>query len=183
MKKRPKKTRKPNIQTNPNNTPEIPKKSFFDGKFKPFIYIISTSTALYMACLNGPPNISIDRVINGSTNSDSRLIITNLGLLPAYNVDADVEKLNVLIGSNRIVNGKGKHVGASATKISFNETTQIEACTDTYLDPGLKYDKCNFILVLRYDLKIFNWKHEYKKRYFIELRNTDDNFEWTYTMM
>jgi len=57
--------------------------------------LLSLLTAYYAF----PPNLSVEEVVDKSSHSfESRLVVRNIGKLPAFNVIVDVSEMNFVMG-------------------------------------------------------------------------------------
>jgi hypothetical protein len=75
-----------------------------------------------------PPNLTVEEVKDKSKhNFESRLIIRNIGKLPAYNVVVDVKNMNFQMGDIHMQNMKTENCGVSTKVLAVSEKMEIPA--------------------------------------------------------
>jgi len=126
-----------------------------------------------------PPNLSVEEVKDkGKHNFESRLIIRNIGKLPAYNIIADLEHMNFRIGGINVQDMNTTDCGTPTKKLAASEKMELPACPHVGMPVGSNLTSCDYRLVLRYELRLPFFLQRRAKTWHIELRNSGDAFTW-----
>lgn len=141
--------------------------------------IIGFLTAYYAF----PPNLSIEEVKDKTKhNFESRLIIKNIGKIPAFNVIADISNMNLVIGGINMTNMNTTDCGIPITKLASGEKTEISAVPHVGMPVGSSLQSCDYTLKLKYEFRLPFYKTIISKNYFIELRSSGEEFTWQVSM-
>lgn len=141
--------------------------------------IIGFLTAYYAF----PPNLSIEEVKDKTKhNFESRLIIKNIGKIPAFNVIADISNMNLVIGGINMTNMNTTDCGIPITKLASGEKTEISAVPHIGMPVGSSLQSCDYTLKLKYEFLLPFYKKIISKKYFIELRSSGEEFTWQVSM-
>jgi hypothetical protein len=144
---------------------------------------VSGVIGAYIAWVTLPPKLRIDSVIDKSKkfNSESRLVLQNIGRLPAWNIRADLDKANLKVGG-LTMSGSKMTLGPNNTYLNPKETTEIPILSRLLHIPPAHMSSCDFELHLKYDVRILFFKKELQRTWHVELRNYDDGtFTWNFT--
>ena len=130
-----------------------------------------------------PPNLSIEEVKDKTKyNFESRLIIKNIGKMPAFNVILDVTNMNLLIGGMNMTNMNTTDCGIPITKLASGEKTEISAVPHVGMPVGSSLQSCDYALKLKYEFRLPFFNTTISKNYYIELRSSDEEFTWQISM-
>lgn len=130
-----------------------------------------------------PPNLSIEEVKDKTKhNYESRLIVKNIGKLPAFNVIIDVRAMNLQIGGITMTNMDTIDCGVPITKLSSGEKTEIPAVPHVGMPVGSSLQSCNYSLKLKYEFRLPFYRTILEKLWYVELRNSGDEFTWQISM-
>jgi len=130
-----------------------------------------------------PPNLSIEEVKEKTKhNFESRLIIKNIGKIPAFNVILDISNMNFIIGGINMTNMNTTDCGVPITKLASGEKTEISAVPHIGMPVGSSFQSCDYTLNLKYEFRLPFYKTIMKKNYYIELRNSNEEFTWQVSM-
>ena len=130
-----------------------------------------------------PPNLSLEEIKDkGKINFESRLVVKNIGKLPAFNVVVDVAKMNFVMGGLNVTNIATTDCGVPTEKLASGEIMEIPVCPHVAVPPGSNLQSCDYDLILKYDLRLLFFKKLLKKRWHVELRMTDTDFTWQTSM-
>jgi hypothetical protein len=129
-----------------------------------------------------PPNLTVEEVKDkGKHNFESRLIIRNIGKLPAYNVVVDVKNMNFRMGDIHMQNMNTENCGVSTKVLAVSEKMEIPACPHVGVPLGSSLQSCDYTLLIKYELRLpllpF-YKQQREKCWYIELRNSGSDFTW-----
>lgn len=133
------------------------------------------------------PNLTIERVIDKHNRLafESRLLIKNLGKLPAYNIWPNVYHCHFRVGGLKEDNLTLFYNGQPTEKLSGGETMEIATLPQVIIPPGIPIDECIYQLVLEYEARLpFYRKYhkKLKKKYRVELRPLGEEFAWQFSM-
>lgn len=141
--------------------------------------IIGFLTAYYAF----PPNLSIEEVKDKTKhNFESRLVLKNIGRMPAFNVIADVSQMNFVMGGMNMTNMNATDCGLPITKLASGEKTEIQAVPHVGMPVGSSLQSCDYKLKLKYEFRLPFYKTILEKNYYVELRNSTDEFTWQVSM-
>ncbi len=141
--------------------------------------IIAFLTAYYAF----PPNLSIEEVKDKTKhNYESRLVVKNIGKLPAFNVIADVAAMNCVMGGINITNMNATDCGVPIKKLALGEKTEIPAVPHIGMPVGSSLQSCDYTLKLKYEFRLPFYRTLLEKTWRIELRNFRDEFAWQVAM-
>ena len=141
--------------------------------------IIGFLTAYYAF----PPNLAIEEVLDKSKhNFESRLLIKNIGKMPAFGVVSDVSKMNFVMGGLNMTNMNTTDCGSPITKLASGEKTEIPAVPHVGMPVGSSLQSCDYVLKLKYDFRLPFYTKVFEKIWHVELRNTGDDFTWQIAM-
>ena len=147
-----------------------------------FPSLVISIIAIIAACYAFSPNLTIETIKNGPQNTVSRIIIKNIGMIPAYNITANgyginYERAGITSRNNRFTN----YAKGATLQLATDETMEIPACVEVVggLSPSSAFKSCDYDLVLKYDFKIFGFTSSLNKKWFIKLQNAQDGFVWT----
>ncbi len=141
--------------------------------------IIGFLTAYYAL----PPNLSIEEVKDKTKhNFESRFVIKNIGKLPAFNVIADISTMNFLMGSINMSNLNTKDCGIPIKKLAAGEKTEIPAVPHIGMPVGSDFQSCDYSLKLKYEFRLPFYKTSMEKYWYVELRNSGEEFAWQIAM-
>jgi hypothetical protein len=141
--------------------------------------IIGFLTAYYAF----PPNLSIEEVKDKTKhNFESRLIIKNIGKIPAFNIVADVSTMNFVMGGINMTNMNTTDCGVPITKLASGEKTEIPAVPHVGMPVGSSLQSCDYTLKLKYEFRLPFYKTIMEKSWHVELRNTGKEFTWQIAM-
>jgi hypothetical protein len=126
-----------------------------------------------------PPNLSVEEgKYKGKHNFESRLIVQNIGKMPAYNVVIDVKKMNFRVDGILTEDMNTEDCGVPTKALAASEKMEIPACPHVYMPVGSSLDSCDYMLVLKYDLPLPFHKFPREKCFDVELRNSGSDFTW-----
>lgn len=127
-----------------------------------------------------PPNLSVVEVKdkNKNHNFESRLIIKNLGNLPAFNIVADIYEMNFVIGGINMNNITAIDCGSKVTRLSHSEEMELPVVPHVSIPAGMNLSSCDYTLLLKYDFKLPFYSKQLSKSWRIELRNLPAGFAW-----
>ena len=130
------------------------------------------------------PNLSIIEVIDKHNRLafESRLLIKNLGLLPAYNIWANVHDCQFRASGLTVDDMTLKYNGKPTTKLGAGEQMEIPALPQVGLSPGMPIDACKYRLVLEHEARLPFYTKKTEKTWNVELRNFGGEFTWQITM-
>lgn len=141
--------------------------------------LISFLTAYYAF----PPNLAIEEVIDkGKHNFESRLLIKNIGKMPAFRVVSDVSNMNFVMGGLNMTNMNTTDCGLPISKISSGEKTEIPAVPHVGMPVGSGLQSCDYLLKLKYEFRFPFYIKPLEKIWHVELRNTGEEFTWQIAM-
>jgi hypothetical protein len=141
--------------------------------------IIGFLTAYYAF----PPNLSIEEVKDKTKHSfESRLIIKNIGKIPAFNIVSDVTAMNFVMGGMNMTNMNTIDCGIPITKLASGEKTEIPALPHVGMPVGVNLQTCDYMLKLKYEFRLPFYKTILEKCWHVELRNSGDEFTWQMAM-
>lgn len=130
-----------------------------------------------------PPNLSIEEVKDKTKhNFESRLIVKNIGKLPAFNVIADVQAMNLIMGGLNMTNMNTTDCGVPIKKLASGEKTKIPAVPHVGMPVGSSLQSCDYILKLKYEFRLPFYKTILEKNWHVELRSTKEEFTWQTAM-
>jgi hypothetical protein len=130
-----------------------------------------------------PPNLTIEEVKDKTKNNfESRLVIRNIGKIPAFNIVLDVSNMNFLIGGMNMTNMNTTDCGAPITRLASGEKTEIPALPHVGMPVGISANSCDYILKLKYELRLPFYKKLMDKIWHVELRNSEEEFTWQIAM-
>lgn len=131
-----------------------------------------------------PPNLSIEEVKDkGKHNYESRLLIKNIGKMPASNVVADVEKMNLKMGGMNMTDMTAIDCGQPITHLASGEKTEVSAVPHVGMPVGTSLESCDYQLKLKYELKLPFLTKKLSKSWHVELRNSGQEFTWQVKMV
>ncbi len=137
--------------------------------------IIGFLTAYYAF----PPNLSIEEVKDKTKhNFESRLVIKNIGKIPAFNIITDVSTMNFVIGGINMNNMNTTDCGTPITKLASGEKTEIPAVPHVGMPVGSSLQTCDYMLKLKYEFRLPFYKTLLEKSWHVELRNSGDEYTW-----
>ena len=137
--------------------------------------IIGFLTAYYAF----PPNLSIEEVKDKTKhNFESRLVLKNIGKIPAFNVIADVSEMNFVMGGMNMTNMNATDCGIPISKLASGEKTDIPAVPHVGMPVGSSLQSCDYKLKLKYEFRLPFYKTIMEKHYYVELRNSGEEFTW-----
>jgi len=135
---------------------------------------------LYLAFLNFLPEIVIEGVVDKSNvlSSESKLILRNIGKLPARSIRADVEDFNLYVNTNRFIHCSIAGGPNVASKLSSGESSEISITPGINFGAGARIDEFDYKLILKYFATLLFLKKTFSKVWKIELKNRADGFYW-----
>ena len=126
-----------------------------------------------------PPNLTVEEVKDkGSHNFESRLVIRNIGKLPAYNIVADLDGMNFRMGGINVENMNTKDCGIPTKELAASEKMELPACPHIGMPAGSSLNSCKYNLILKYDFRLPFFRQRRTRKWCIELRNTGKEFTW-----
>ena len=130
------------------------------------------------------PNLSITSIIDKHSRLafESRLLVKNLGLLPAYTIWANMYEANLIVGGNNFIGLTNAYNGKPTNKLSSGETMETPTLPGIGLTPGMPIDKCEYRLVLEYQARLPFYTKKIEKSWKIELRQLGGQFTWQFSM-
>ncbi len=130
------------------------------------------------------PNLSIIEVIDKHIRFafESRLLVKNLGLLPAYNIWANAYNLNFRSGGLAMDGMELACNGQPTTKLGAGEQMEVPTLPQVGLSPGMPIDACRYRLVLECVAKLPFYPKKINKTWNVELRPLGGEFTWQVTM-
>ena len=139
----------------------------------------------YLAFLGLLPEIVIEGVSDKSNvlNSESKLVVRNIGKLKAHSIRADVQDMNLYVNTNRFVNCSMTGGPNLAAKLSSGESSEISITPDINFGAGARIDEFDYTLTLKYFAKLLFLKKSFSKVWKIELKNQPDGFYWEVTIV
>jgi hypothetical protein len=114
---------------------------------------------------------------------ESRIVVQNIGKLPAYRIWANPRNIDVAIGGVHMENSSLARCGQPATRLDGGEKMEIPALPSVGTDPGIPLALCKYKLELEYDFKLLGYRRTLKRFWNIELRNFPDGFIWQYSAL
>lgn len=130
-----------------------------------------------------PPNLTIEEVKDkGKHNFESRLVIKNIGKIPAFRVIADVSQMNFVVGGMNMTNMSAIDCGSPISKLASGEKTEIPAVPHVGMPVGSSLQSCDYILTLKYQLQLPFYKTILEKVWHVELRNSGTEYTWQVAM-
>ena len=140
---------------------------------------------LYVAWVNLPPQLHIEGVSDKSKkfNTKSRIIIKNIGKLPAYAVTADAEKICAVINTNRFINNDCYGFSTLPGKLAAGESSEISISPGVHVGGSLGFDEFSYFLTLKYHVKVFGLKMQLSNKWKVELSNYEDGYSWITTSL
>ncbi len=130
-----------------------------------------------------PPNLSVEEVKDkGKHNFESRLIVKNIGKLPAFNVVVDVSNMNFVMGGINTTNTNTTDCGGPINKLAPGEKMEIPAVPHVGMPVGTSLQTCDYNLTLKYQFRLLFFKKMQEKHWHVELRNSGDEFTWQVAM-
>jgi hypothetical protein len=131
-----------------------------------------------------PPNLTVEEVKDkGKFNFESRLIVRNIGKMPAYHIVADVQNMNLRMGGFNINNANMKSCGIHTTQLASSEKMELPVCPHIGLPVSANLDSCDYTLTLNYELRLPFFKNCRSKSWRIELRNAQQEFAWQIALL
>ena len=115
-------------------------------------------------------------------NFESRLVVKNIGKIPAFNIILDFSKMNFTVGGISMSDCNSTDCGIPITKLAAGETTEIPALPHIGMPAGTNVNTCDYILKIKYELRLPFYKTIMDKIWHIELRNSGDEFVWQVAM-
>lgn len=141
--------------------------------------IIGFLTAYYAF----PPNITIEEVKDKIKNNfESRLVVKNIGKIPAFNITLDFSKMNFTAGGISITDCSATDCGTPIRKLAAGEKTEIPALPHMGMPAGTIINTCDYILKIKYEFRLPFYKTLIDKVWHVELRNSGDEFVWQVAM-
>ena len=141
--------------------------------------IIGFLTAYYAF----PPNLSIEEVKDKTKhNFESRLVLKNIGKMPAYNIILDVSNMNFVMGGINMENMNTTDCGAPISKLAAGEKTEIPAVPHVGVPAGTSLNSCDYKLKIKYEFRLPFYRTILEKNWYIELRNSGGVFTWQTTL-
>jgi len=130
------------------------------------------------------PNLSIERIIDKHSRLalESRLLIKNMGMLPAYNIWANVHNCQFRASGLNIDNMTLEYNGKPTTKLGAGEQMETPTLPQVGLSPGIPVDACKYRLVLEYVARLPFYPKKIEKTWSVELRSLGGEFTWQFTM-
>ena len=130
------------------------------------------------------PNLSIERVIDkhNTLAFESRLLVKNLGRLPAYNIWANVFNCRFRGGGLAIGDITLTYNGQPTKKLGAGETMEVATLPQVGTTPGIQIEECEYRLMLEYQARLFFYRKKIIKAWHIELRPLGGDFTWQFTM-
>lgn len=130
-----------------------------------------------------PPNLSLEEIRDKSKNNfESRILIKNIGKLPAFNVVIDVTNMNFVLGGITTIGMSTIDCGTPTEKMASGEKMEIPVCPHVSVPAGTNLQSCDYDLTLKYDFRLLFFKKLLRKHFHVELRNTDSGFVWQTSM-
>lgn len=130
-----------------------------------------------------PPNISLDEVKDKSKNNfESRLVLKNIGKTPAFRITFDVSEMNFVVDGLRMTNMSTTDCGVPITRLAAGEKTDIPAMPHVAMPVGSNLQSCDYKLNMKYELRLPFYKKLIEKSYYVELRDSVDEFVWQISM-
>lgn len=130
-----------------------------------------------------PPNLSIDEVKDKlNFNFESRLVLKNIGKIPAYNIVLDICEMNFVVGGLNMKNMNATDCGVPIAKLASGEKTEIPAMPHVGMPVGSNLISCDYKLKIKYELRLPFYRTILEKNYYVELRNSVDGFTWQVSM-
>jgi len=149
------------------------------------ITTLAGAIAFVLALYKLPPRLSIIEIKDRSPahSFESRIIIKNIGKLPAYNVWANVICLYLTIGTTTVEGMRLSRNGRPVSKLDSDEVFNIPAIPQVGAPVGVQIDKCSYRLEVEYECKILWYTKSLKRYWNIELRNWGQGFVWQFTSL
>ena len=119
----------------------------------------------------------------GNFNFESRLIVRNIGKMPAYRIVADVQNMNFRMGGFNVTNTNMKNCGIHTTQLASSEKMELPVCPHIGLPVSANLDSCDYTLTLNYELRLPFFKNRRSKSWRIELRNSQQEFAWQIALL
>lgn len=134
----------------------------------------------YLAFLGLLPEIAIEGVVDKSNvlNSESKLVVRNMGKLKAHAIRADVEDFNLYVNTNRFTNCSAFGGPDVAARLSSGESSEISISPGINFGAGARIDEFDYKLTLHYYAKLLFYKKTFSKTWKVELKNRADGFHW-----
>jgi hypothetical protein len=130
-----------------------------------------------------PPNLSIEEVKDKTKhNYESRLVLKNIGKMPAFNVVVDVAEMNFMMGGINMTNMNTTDCGVPISRLSAGEKTEIPAVPHVGMPVGTSLNSCDYKLGLKYEFRLPFYTTLITKNYYVELRNSQEDFTWQVSM-
>ncbi len=131
-----------------------------------------------------PPNLTVEEVKDkGKHNFESRLVIRNIGKLPAHHIVADVKHMNFRMGRVDLRNLNTENCGVPTRELAASEKMELPACPHVGMPVGTSLDSCDYTLVLSYDLRLPFFRKRRSKAWRIELRNSGSESTWQASLL
>ena len=145
----------------------------------------STFLVTYATWLTFLPELSIEGISDKSPkfNSKSRMIITNIGRLPAHNVRADAEKICAEIVGVTYTDIGGYDGPNIIGKLSFNEKSESSVTSGFRVDGNIGFESFSYILTLKYQARFLFIKKSLSRQWKVELSNFEDGYSWNITIL
>lgn len=141
--------------------------------------IIGFLTAYYAF----PPNLSIEEIKDKTKhNFESRLVLKNIGKLPAFKIVTDVSSMNFVMGGMTVNNTTMTNCGTPIKILASGEKTEIPAVPHIGMPVGSSLQSCDYTLKLKYEFRLPFYKTIMEKEWRVELRNSGDEFTWQIAM-
>ena len=139
------------------------------------IGIIGFFTAYYAF----PPNLSIEEIKDKTKhNFESRLIVKNIGKMPAFNIVADVSNMNFVMSGITMNNINTIDCGVPISTLAAGEKTEIPAVPHVGMPAGSALQVCDYKLKLKYEFRLPFYRTILEKNWYVELRNAENEFTW-----
>ena len=144
---------------------------------------LTAAFAFLVAYYAFPPNLSVEEVKDkGKHNFESRLVVRNIGKLPAFNIVADVANMNLVMGGINVTNMNTTDCGSPTNKLASGEKMEIPACPHVGMPAGTSLQSCDYTLTLKYQFRLPFYKTILEKHWYVELRNSGEEYTWQIAM-
>jgi len=148
--------------------------------------ILTLVTAWYTL----PPELIIEDVVNKSAefSSESRIKITNHGLLSALSIRALTENVSARIGTMTILGTDMLAGPIVIRKLTHNESQEITIIPNIGIPPGTHVSSCSYILILKYKINLcsigrLSITKNWRKKWNVVLHKFPDGYDWQISIL
>ena len=145
---------------------------------------LASALAFLAAYYAFPPNLTVEEVKDkGKHNFESRLVIRNIGKLPAHHIVADVKHMNLRMGGLDFRDVNTENCGVPTRELAASEKMELSACPHVGMPVGTSLHSCDYILILSYEVRLPFFKKRRSKSWRIELRNSGSESTWQASLL